>query len=318
MVVLHPPIPVAVAARTQEVPSDRGRWAFEPKLDGYRVIAFAGLGLLQSRQGRTGMTTRFPEVTADLAALGRDVVLDGELVALRGEHLEFAALQTGPARRTREHVTVIYMAFDLLATGDEDLRTRPYLDRRAALADLLAHPRPHLQLVTHTLDPNAAREWLDPSWGEAGIEGLVAKPVASRYMPGSRSGWLKIRQLVTTEAVVLGVVGAASLLLGRPSSRGGWRASGVSQPVSARLRAELAARLRPDAEAPTLAQLPGVVAGLPGGEPVVYLPVHPDVVVEVIADTAVEYGRWRHRPTIVRIREDLTPDELRFRASRPD
>ncbi|MEB3371304.1 hypothetical protein [Saccharopolyspora mangrovi] len=148
-------------------------------------------------------------------------------------------------------------------------------------------------------------------------QGVVAKPVASRYMPGSRSGWLKIRQLVTTEVVVLGVVGAASLVLGHPSARGGWRASGVSQPVSARLRAELAARLRPDDEAPMPARLPGVVAGLPGGEPVVYLPVHPDVVVEVVADTAVEYGRWRHRPTIVRIRDDITPDDLRFRIPGP-
>lgn len=301
---LHPPVPVAVASRAREVPSG-DRWAFEPKLDGYRVIAFAELGLLQSRQGRTALTTRFPEVTADLAALGRDVVLDGELVALRDGHLEFASLQTGPARRAREHITVIYMAFDLLATGDEDLRARPYLDRRAALADLLARPRPHLQLVTHTLDPSAAREWLDPGWGAAGVEGLVAKPVSSRYMPGSRSGWLKIRQRVTAEAVVLGVVGAASLVLGRPSARGGWRASGVSQPLAAPLRAELAARLRPDDEGPTPAQLPGVVAGLPGGEPVVYLPVHPDVVVEVLADTAVEYGRWRHRPTIVRIKDQL-------------
>ncbi|WP_186459207.1 hypothetical protein [Saccharopolyspora dendranthemae] len=290
MVVLHPPVPVAVASRAREIPSG-DRWAFEPKLDGYRVIAFAGLRLLQSRQGRTALTTRFPEVTADLAALGRDVVLDGELVALRDEHLEFAALQTGPARRAREHVTVIYMAFDLLATADADLRTQPSLDQRAALAELLAESRPHLQLVTNTLDPSAAREWLDPSWGEAGVGGLVAKPVASRYMPGSRR--LKIRQLVTTEAVVLGVVGAASLVLGRPSARGGWRASGVSQPLAAPLRAELAARLRPDDEGPTPAQLPGLVAGLPGGEPVVYLPVHPDVVVEGFANTSVEYGRWR-------------------------
>lgn len=305
---LHPPIPVAVAARAQEVPNDRDRWAFEPKLDGYRVIAFAGLGLLQSRQGRTALTTRFPEVTADLAALGRDVVLDGELVALRGGHLEFASLQTGPARRAREHITVIYMAFDLLATDDEDLRTRSYLDRRAALADLLAHPRPHLQLVTHTLDPNAAREWLDPSWGATGVEGVVAKPRTSRY--GRRCGWLKIRRTVTTEAAVLGVAGADSLVLGAPGRAGGWRITGISLPVPAALRAELAAHLKPDPARLDPVRLPGTLGGLPGDPEIVYQPVLPTTVIEIEADLAIEFGRWRHRPRVLRIRDDLAPGDL--------
>lgn len=309
MVVLHPPVPVAVAARAREVPSG-GRWAFEPKLDGYRLLAFASSGLLQSRQGTTSLTSRFPEISAAVTAFGADTVLDGELVALRGGTLEFAALQFGPARRAREGITVMLVAFDLLALHGRDLRFQAYEQRRGELERLLAAPSPHVQRIEQTTDRRTALEWMEPAWASAGVEGVVAKPIASRYTSGPRSGWLKIRQLVTTDAVVLGVVGAASLVLGHPTARGEWRASGLSQPVSTRIRAELAALLRPEDEAPTPAQLPGVVAGLPGGEPVVYLPVRPEVVVEVVADMAVEFGRWRHRPTIARVRTDLTPADL--------
>lgn len=311
--VLHPPLPLAVAARVHDLPAERGRYAMQPKLDGYRCAGFGSLGLLQSRQGSTALTDRFPEVVADLAALG-DVVVDGELVALRGGRLVFTALQFGPERRAREHVTAALIVFDLLGHEDRDLRGLPYVERRAALERLLARPLPHVQLIEETEDPQAAREWLGPAWGAAGVEGVVGRPLRSRYAPGTRSGWIKVRQTITVEVVVLGVVGADVLVLGQPDRAGRFRVRGLSHPVPAGLRAELAALLRPDDTRPGLVELPPSVGGLPGGPPISYVPVRPECVVEITADTAVDHGGiQRHRVTVVRVRPDLTTADLPIR-----
>ncbi|WP_158628626.1 ATP-dependent DNA ligase [Saccharopolyspora rhizosphaerae] len=308
MTVLRPPVTVTVAGSTRDLPVDPGRWAYEPKLDGYRVVGFAARRLLQTRQGNTALTSRFPEVVADLATLG-DVVVDGELVAWRHGRLDFSALQAGPARRERDRITAVLMAFDLLAADERDLRGKPHLERRGVLEDLLTRPLPHVQLVEQTLDPQAAREWLSLDWGVTGVEGVMAKPVTSRYAPGQRSGWLKVRTTRTVEAVVLGVTSPDALVLGSPDLSRGWWVTGLSLPVPPGLRAELAARLRLDEARLDPVHLPGTVGGFSGDE-TVYQAVHPDTVVEVEADTAAEHGRFRHRLRVVRIRADLTPADL--------
>ncbi|WP_165944754.1 ATP-dependent DNA ligase [Saccharopolyspora terrae] len=304
-----PPVQVATATSAGVLPTEPGQWAYEPKLDGYRVVGFTARRLLQSRQGSTALTDRFPEVVGDLVALG-EVVVDGELVALRGGRLTFSDLQSGPARRARDQVTAVFVVFDLLAFGDQDLRTRAYLERRAALGDLLAQPLPHVQLIEHTMDLQTAGVWMSPDWGEAGIEGVVAKPRASRYAPGQRSGWLKIRQTHTVDAAVLGVIGADTLVLGYPDRVGRWRVLGLSLPVTRELRAELAARLRLDDVRSDPVRLPGIAGGLPGSAEVTYQPVLVNTVVEVAVDTAAEYGRQRHRSRVLRIRDDLAPADL--------
>ncbi|MFH8574089.1 hypothetical protein [Streptomyces sp. NPDC017993] len=61
----------------------------------------------------------------------------------------------------------------------------------------------------------------------------------------------------------------------------------------------------------TMRELPGTVGGLPGADPILYLPVHPEIVVELQVDQLrPEFGRYRHRPRVLRIRADLTPDLL--------
>lgn len=305
--VVTPPVSVAVAEGARQLPAE-GRWAFEPKLDGWRVVGFAGSGLLHSRRG-TLLTARFPEISAAVAKLGTGVVVDGELVALREGRLEFAALQTGRQQRAHKGITVHLVVFDLIAVADRDLRGQPYEHRRAELEAVIGAPRPHLQVVEMTTSRNAALEWMEPAWAAAGIEGVMAKPRDSRYMPRARSGWLKIRQHITTEAVVLGVAGPDTLILGHPTSAG-WHTTGISQPVPPQVRIAIAAALQPDEQHPERATLPGVAAGLPGSDPITYLPVLPTVVVEIEADTAIEYGRWRHRPTVLRIRPDLRPEEI--------
>ncbi|WP_285489973.1 hypothetical protein [Amycolatopsis taiwanensis] len=139
-----------------------------------------------------------------------------------------------------------------------------------------------------------------------GIEGTVAKPLTGQYPGrGGLCGWLKVRYRATIDAVVLGVVGKLSsptaLVLGRPGA-GRLRIAGLATPLSRRIRTQLARQLR---LAGVRRRAPGIVAGLPGqSEDFDFLPVEP-FLVEVWADGAVEWGRFRHRLTALRVRLDL-------------
>ncbi|MGW7067131.1 ATP-dependent DNA ligase [Streptomyces sp. NPDC054855] len=134
------------------------------------------------------------------------------------------------------------------------------------------------------------------------------------YIAGRSSGWLKWRRTHTSEAAVLGVSGRTPatqcLVLGLVRADGRMRAVGVSLPLAQTLRRELAPVLQPTGA--DLAELPGTVGGLPGAPPVRYLPVVPSVVVEIEADQErpEEFGRFRHRPSVLRVRGDLTVDLL--------
>lgn len=244
---------------------ESGQWVYEPKYDGWRGCLHSGLGRLHSRSG-TDLSARFPELLAAASELALDeAVLDGELVAVRGDaaRLEFAALQASPRRRRAEGVAVYFLVFDLLAQHGHDLRTCPYAQRRDALEALLPSNRSLLQRVPHTTDRDSALEWLDPAYGTVGIEGVVAKP-AGPYRRGRASGWRKTRHTVTTEAVVAGVSTGASgqhaLVLALPTARGRWHAVGLSQPLSAAAQCEVDGQL--DYLGGHTARLPGIVAGL--------------------------------------------------------
>ncbi|RSO03358.1 hypothetical protein DMH18_37760 [Streptomyces sp. WAC 06783] len=129
------------------------------------------------------------------------------------------------------------------------------------------------------------------------------------------SGWLKWRRRHTLDVAVLGVIGSSpatqALVLGLPRARGALRAVGVSLPLPAALRHQLVGLLHPQGGGGR-SELPGTVGGLPGFPPISYLSVRPEVVVEIEADQAAptEWHRFRHRPRVVRVREDLAVDEL--------
>ncbi|WP_406693272.1 hypothetical protein REH65_31050 [Saccharopolyspora sp. ID03-671] len=289
---------LATAQPRREVPAGPG-WAFEPKLDGWRGLL--AVERLWSRTG-TNLGSRFPEILAAVA--GRSVVLDGEIVAYRYEgRIEFAALQMSPAHRRQQRVGVYFAAFDLLAAGGRDWRRQPYLERRAELVRRLdGGGLGVVQPVPMTLERDEALWWMSEQAADRGIEGLVAKPVGGVYQAGRRSGWVKVRRITTSEAVVLGVSGPDRVVLGLADLAGRWRAVGLSQPVPRGVRAELAAVLRPRG-GPEL--LPGVIAGLPGHDLLPWQPCEIEVVAEVETDTAVEYGRWRHQPRVLRIKDQL-------------
>lgn len=306
------PVDLAVAQTARDVPS--GAYAYEPKFDGWRSAVHVARGRLQSRNG-TDLTRRFPEIASAATALDEDVVLDGELVAVLSDgaahRLDFAALQAGPQRRRNRGVSVYFLVFDLIAQHGTDLRAKPYEQRRARLLELFSTPGGQVQCVPATRDRQAALKWLAPELGTVGIEGVVSKSLVGTYR-GRRSGWWKTRVTTTEEAVVLGVTRDA-VVLGRPDRRGRWQAVGLSQPLPHQLRSALASRLRAAGE-PTTA--PGLIAGLPGTDDVRYQPAEPELVVEIATDSAVEFGRYRHRPAVVRLRDDLAAEALQPLANR--
>ncbi|MFF9204374.1 hypothetical protein ACF1AE_21645 [Streptomyces sp. NPDC014986] len=166
-----------------------------------------------------------------------------------------------------------------------------------------------LHPVPATTDPAQALRWVG---ARAGVEGLVGKSVWASYVGGQASGWVKWRSRHATEAVVMGVTGATpatqALVLGRPQA-GRIRAVGVSLPLPQAVRMAVAPLLHGTGEG--MRELPGTVGGLSGADPVLYVPVEPEVVVEIEVDQErLEFGRHRHRPRVRRVRGDLTPGHL--------
>lgn len=272
--------------------------AFEPKLDGWRALLFAELGLLQSRQDNN-LADRFPEVVTAGAQLG-DVVLDGEIVALRAGRLDFGALAARPVARAKAGVSVYFAVFDVLADrAGDDLRALPYRERRARLEQLLAGVTPPLQLVPSTTDRDAAMAWMRPEASDVGIEGVIAKLLDARYRPGRTDAWVKVRQVVVVDAVVVGVAGdpgaPSEVVLARRDSTGAWRQIGLSLPLEPRLSRQIGAHV-------TLTGEPAVYtsAGGFGRGRTRYLPVRPEVVVEAETDPVS-----RQRPRVHRARLDL-------------
>jgi bifunctional non-homologous end joining protein LigD len=185
-------------------------WAWEPKLDGYRVVAFIDTDgvRLQSRRGQD-YTRSFPRLVAELRQQAVDgMVLDGEIVALGPDgQPSFNALQNRVGLKTErelaaadQSVPAVFYAFDLLHFAGIDLLKRPYRDRRRYLSQCLL-PSTLVQLV-HASDDGVA---LHDAALASGFEGVIGKRKDSRYEPGRRSGaWLKVKPTQTAEFVIGG------------------------------------------------------------------------------------------------------------------
>jgi ATP-dependent DNA ligase len=305
--VLVPPVGLVLARDAREIPGPGPDWAYEPKFDGWRAVVFAATGVVQSRRNND-LAARFPEIAAAARALG-DVVVDGELVALREGRLDFGSLAVMPRARAAAGVEVYFIAFDLLASGDDDLRGSPFTSRRARLEEVFAGARPPLQLTPSTPDRAATEVWMRPESAEVGIEGVVAKKITSRYRPGRTGDWVKVRQKIVVDAVVVGIAGPLTrpeaLLLARPDTEGVLLPIGLSLPLSATFRDEAAHLVTPTGE--PRRRLPTTVLGHEGSE---YVPVHPTLVVEAEAEATVMTFTARLRPRIHRFRTDLIPADL--------
>lgn len=173
-----------------------GPWRLEPKLDGWRALAYLhadGSCTIRSRRGRD-LTDRLPELHRRPASLlGRTAVLDGELVVGSGSASDFYRVGPRLARssKTAEHGCPVHLvAFDLLWLDDQPLHARPYLERRAQLEALDLQDGCWRTAETFDADPAA----LLAACARLDIEGLVAKRLHGLYRPGKRSSdWIKIK-----------------------------------------------------------------------------------------------------------------------------
>lgn len=200
---LVPPVE-PMQARAVPQPPEPGalpEMVFEPKYDGLRMLVFAqpdGEVFLQSLDG-DDLTGSFPEIADAAAALGEDVVIDGEAVIRTSGRLDSGALQqrlnTRPpalARLVRARPAHL-VAFDLLQHAGTEMLTWPYRERRAALRSLfqghgLTAP---WALTPSTADRAQAEKWLAES-SATGVDGLVIKSLTQPYQLGRR-GWLTVR-----------------------------------------------------------------------------------------------------------------------------
>ena len=185
-----PPIAPMLAKATREIP---GGMLYEPKWDGFRSIVFRDGDEVEigSRNERP-MTRYFPEVAAAIrASLPERCVVDGEIVVPAGQGLDFWSLQqrlhpaASRVAMLAEATPARFIAFDLLALGDDDYTRRPFHERRAALETALAAAAPPIHLTPITRDRELARRWFELFEG-AGLDGLIAK-ARRRHLPAGQA-----------------------------------------------------------------------------------------------------------------------------------
>jgi len=276
-------------------------WMWEPKLDGYRALAFIGPSGVQLRSRRgLDLSADFPRLAAELAGQAGHMILDGEIVAF-----DAAGKPSFNALQNRAPQTVFY-CFDLLHFEGIGLRKTPYEDRRRYLAQCLL-PSPLVQLVHAQEDGIALREAALAS----GMEGVVGKRKASPYEPGRRSqSWLKVKATNSADFVVGGyTTGKGSraplgaLLVGywqgselRYASHVGSGFDDATLAQAQRVLEPLRAKVSPFAEQPEL------------NAPATW--VRPEVVAEVKFHSWTADGRLR-APVFLRLRDDLDARQIR-------
>jgi len=188
------------------------RWAYEPKLDGFRGQLWRPIDApvqLLSRNGRD-LAPWFPELARAADVLPRGTLLDGEIViADEAGQADFGALQhrlTLARKFISDAVNerpAILLVFDVLALAGDELGPMPFIERRRALENLLDGMHPCLQLVAQTTDIDVAEGWLTI----AGLEGVVAKRLDRPYSSGRARDWIKVKRQRTVECAVVGVAG---------------------------------------------------------------------------------------------------------------
>jgi ATP-dependent DNA ligase len=333
-----------LAKLVAEVPAGDG-WLYEPKWDGFRAICFrdGDETYIQSRDLRP-LDRYFPELPPALRDnLPARCVIDGEIVIPGAGGLDFEALllRIHPAesrvRMLAETTPASFIAWDLLALGDEDLRAQPQAERRARIEQALGNVRPPVHLTPATRDVGVARDWFERFEG-AGLDGVMAKPLDAPYQPGKRA-MLKIKHARTADCVVAGFrwhkngpgTHVGSLLLGLYDDGGKLHHVGVTSSFSWPRRASLLAELEPlrqDAlEGHPWAEwaawaglgtadasgqrMPGATSRWNRGKNLSWEPLRAELVCEVGYDH-LQGDRFRHATTFQRWRPDKRPQDCRY------
>ena len=287
------------------------RWAYEPKLDGFRGLLWRrdGAARLLSRSGRD-LGPWFPELTAAAESLPCNTLVDGEIViADESGQADFGALQQRLtlARKfiaqTAAARPAILLVFDVLELAGDELAGLPLSERRQALERLLVPGHPYLQLVAHTADIHVAEAWL----GVAGLEGVVAKRVDRPYLGGRGRDWDTVKRQRTIDCVVVGVtsdLSAPRLVLGLRHGDGQLHHFAVTRPIGAEAGGPLAALLAETGPAEAAIKSRWQHDAVPP-----WRRLEPKVVCEVRV-TNLDLGRWARFPVaFVRWRPDRSVED---------
>ena len=337
-----PPLAPMLSTAADRLPAGGG-WQFEPKWDGFRTLVFRDGDeiLLQSRDEKP-MNRYFPELAAPLArTLPERCVLDGEIVIVGPGGLDFEALllRIHPAasrvKLLSTQAPASFVAWDLLALGDEDLREAPLAERRERLEHVMARASAPVHLSPATRDRSLAEDWFRRFEG-AGLDGVMAKRLDEPYCAGERT-MIKVKHQRTADCVVAGfrwhkngagtMVG--SLLLGLYDDEGTLHHVGVTAAFTNAMRKQLVAELAPlrknalqghpwrewaDAQDEASAagqRMPGATSRWNRGKDLSWEPLRPERVCEVAYDH-MQGSRFRHAAQFVRWRPDKRPQDCRY------
>ncbi|QEU90319.1 ATP-dependent DNA ligase [Streptomyces kanamyceticus] len=331
-----PPVKPMLAKPVAKIPPGM---QYEAKWDGFRAIVFRDGDEIEigSRTGKP-LTRYFPELVAALGErLPERCVLDGEVVIARDGRLDFDALteRIHPAQSRvallAERTPASFVAFDLLALGDEALLDTPMAERRAQLEKALSGVTAPVHIAPATRDPEVARQWFEQFEG-AGLDGVIAKPLDLLYRQNERL-MFKIKHARTADCVVAGyrfhksgpVVG--SLLLGLYDDGGALQHVGVCAAFPMKRRAELVEELEPlrmesaqghpwaawtDEAAHETARMPGAPSRWSGKKDLSWVALRPERVCEVAYDHMEGGRRFRHTARFRTWRPDRTPESCTF------
>lgn len=339
-----PPLKPMLAKSVKGVPaadSVAGGLSFEPKWDGFRCLVFRdGAEVVLASRSTKELNRYFPEVVeAVIAQTPSRCVLDGEIFLAVDGKLEFELLsqRIHPAA-SRVNLLAVetpasFVAFDLLAVGDESLVDEPFAVRRARLESELASVEAPIHVTRTTTDAVTAEDWFGKFEG-AGLDGVVAKPLDKPYAPNGRT-MLKIKHARTADVVVAGyrlhktstearpLLG--SLLLGLYAEDGLLQHVGVAASFTEARRAELIAELAElvvdgsdhpwsswqDPEAHAGSRMPGAQSRWTGNKDLSFVPLAPTRVAEVGYEH-MEGDRFRHTAQFKRWRPDREPTSCTY------
>jgi ATP-dependent DNA ligase len=325
-----------LAKLVRELPRSEGM-TYEPKWDGFRCIVYRDGEEVElgSRKERP-ITRYFPELAEPLrAALATRCVVDGEIVIAGSGGLDFDTLlqRIHPAdsrvRMLAEQTPASFVAFDVLAVGDDDLRRRPFSERRVVLEEMLAGSAPPVHLTPATTDADVAAEWFARFEG-AGLDGVIAKAPDLAYVADKRL-MLKVKHERTADCVVAGFrvhkdgEGVGSLLLGLYDENHTLHHVGVATSFNAAKRRSLVDELAPLREAALEGhpwqgwseagakgqRLPGAKSRWNAAKNTSWEPLRIERVAEVSYDN-LQGDRFRHATHLVRWRPDRDPSSCTY------
>ncbi len=331
-----PPVRPMLAKSAAKIPAGMH---YEAKWDGFRAIVFRdGPEIELTSRSTKSLTRYFPELVAALAQrLPERCVLDGEIVIARDGRLDFDALteRIHPAvsrvNTLAERTPASFVAFDVLALGDESLVAQPLTERRKRLEEALADASAPLHVAPATNDTELAQRWFEQFEG-AGLDGVVAKPLSLRYRQDERL-MIKIKHERTADCVVAGyrfhksgpVIG--SLLLGLYDDEGALQHVGVCAAFTMKRRTELVAELEPlrmddpaghpwaawtDEAAHETKRMPGAANRWSGKKDLSWVALRPERVAEVAYDHMEKGARFRHTARFRRWRPDRDAESCTY------